>query len=186
MADPETPSPLADGATDSAQAPDLCTGCGMCCSGLLHSAAVLDDDEVVAAASIGLAVLDRPGRPGFALPCTKLRGTTCSIYGSRPRVCSRFRCQVLIDLEEERHSFAEASAHVATAKQLLTELRAVTPAPASPDEVRTMIRTAVSSSDHHAVRLRSTALAFYLDRHFRQAKEGKVLEMTELGAGDGQ
>lgn len=155
----------------------------MCCNGLLHNAALLDPDEVAAAAAIGLAVLDRPERPGFALPCTKLDGTVCRIYGSRPRVCSRFRCQVLIDLEDGRHSFAQAAAHVATARQLVAEMRSAMPAGASMDEVRRMVRTAVTGSADHAVRLRATAVAFYLDKHFRKAKENKMLEMTELETG---
>lgn len=183
MADPESPSPLADGAADIAQASDLCMSCGMCCNGLLHNAAVLDADEVAAAAAIGLAVLDRPGRPGFALPCTKLEGTVCTIYGHRPRVCSGFRCQVLIDLENGRHSFDQAAQRVATARQLLAEVVADMPATASAQEVKTMVRTAISGSGRHADRLRVTALTFYLDKHFRKAKESKMLEMTEVETG---
>ena len=37
---------------DSAQASNLCTRCGLCCMGVIHNAAVLDDDEI---ALIGIA-----------------------------------------------------------------------------------------------------------------------------------
>lgn len=189
MADPEEPTPLTCTEADSAQASNLCTRCGLCCLGVIHNAAVLDDDEIAPATAVGLPVLDRPGRPGFALPCPKLAGTTCTIFGHRPRVCGRYMCQVLTDYREDRLSFDEAAGHVSCAKDLLAKVRAVLPDDMSlRDAKATVPRPGESESSEPApqggalleLRLRITALQFYLDKHFRKPKEGTVLEMRPL------
>ena len=160
MAEPETPTPLVDGTRDAAQAPSLCTRCGLCCTGAIYTSAVLDEDEVAPARAIGLPVLDRPGRPAFALGCPKLEGTICSIFGHRPRVCGRFRCQLLIDFEEGRKSQNEAKAHVREAWRLLGQARASGPA-ADP-----------------ATGVHKLALQLYLDRHFRKASDTMSFESS--------
>lgn len=160
MTEPETPTPLIEGADDTAQAPSVCTRCGLCCSGAIYSSAVLDDDEVEPAKAIGLPVLDRPGRPAFALGCPKLSGTACSIFGCRPRVCGRFRCQLLIDLEDGSKSHGEVMTHVLEAQRLLGASRAGgSGAPTSPD-------------------VHDLALQLYLDRHFRKATDKKSFETS--------
>lgn len=160
MAESEKPTPLIEDAMDSAQAPSLCTQCGLCCSGAIYSRAVLDEDEVAPARAIGLPVLDLPGRPAFALGCPKLVGTQCSIFGHRPRVCGRFRCQLLIDFEEGRASHSEALAHVQEAQRLLGETREGDPAAESPLGVHKL------------------ALQLYLDRHFRKASDTMSFETS--------
>lgn len=127
MAESEKPTPLKGSAPDVAQASSLCTDCGLCCTGVLHDAGVLDPDEVSAAAEIGLKMLDHSGRPGFVLPCCKLEGTRCGVFGQRPRVCSRFKCKVLVDFEEQRLTFAEAAAHVRSARELYANMLAILP-----------------------------------------------------------
>ena len=87
MAEPDSPSPLTSNAADCAQASELCTQCGLCCMGAIHGRAVLFEDELQPARDIGLPVLDDAERPLFALPCPKLAGTSCTIFGKRPRVC---------------------------------------------------------------------------------------------------
>lgn len=191
MAEADSPSPLTDGsAADVAQASSLCTACGLCCMGAIHSAAVLDDDEVARATAIGLPVLDRPGRPGFALPCPKLAGTSCTIFGQRPRVCGRYMCQVLIDYRDGRLSFDEATEHVRCAQNLLASVQAVLPDRMTLGEANAMVRRPVTSGEGPApgaqadelleLRLRVIALQLYLDKHFRRPKEGTVLEMKPL------
>ena len=159
MADSEKPTPLIEGAGDAAQAASLCTRCGLCCSGAIYSSAVLDEDEVGPARDIGLPVLDRPGRPAFALGCPKLAGTQCSIFGHRPRVCGRFRCQLLIDLEEGRTSQGKTLVKVREARRLLAKARENN-SPASPPDVHKL------------------ALQLYLDRHFRKASDTKSFETS--------
>src|SRR5688572_4233724 len=63
---------------DSSLGSALCTQCGLCCTGALHDAAVLDPDEIADARALGLPVLDAE-KPKFALPCPRLDGTVCTI-----------------------------------------------------------------------------------------------------------
>ena len=111
---------------DSALGSELCTQCGLCCTGALHNAAVLDPDEVAAATELRLPVLDGE-KPLFSLPCPKLVGACSSIYGNRPRVSGRYRCQILQDLEASETSFNEAVGRVGTAKGLVEQVQAVMP-----------------------------------------------------------
>src|SRR5688500_2967630 len=94
MADDPKTSAAPGTAPDSSLGSALCTQCGLCCTGALHKAAVLDPDEIADARALGLPILDRE-KPGFALPCPRLDGTVCTIYASRPRVCGRYKCQLL-------------------------------------------------------------------------------------------
>lgn len=190
MADPETPSPLIDvAAPDVAQASSLCTECGLCCMGVLHPRAVLEEDEVAAARAIGLPVLDNTERPLFALPCPKLCGTACTIFGQRPRVCSRYRCQQLRDVEAGVTSLAGALAHVRTAKAMLDRLLSVLPEELRHRSVRSLIfedAQLVAALDHlpqqqrMELKLSAIALQLYLDKHFRSSKEGRALDMVAI------
>lgn len=191
MANPDPPTPLIDeNAADIAQAPDLCTRCGLCCTGVIHNAAVLDQDEVEAAGAVGLPVLDRPGRPGFGLPCPKLVDLKCTIFGHRPRVCGRYMCQVLIDYREGLLSFAEAEAHVDYAHKLVATMRALLPEGMPLRQAKALIGAAqgedAAEHDPHLaqnlseLRLRITALELFLDKQFRRAKELKALDMREI------
>ena len=73
----------------------LCTQCGLCCTGALHNYAVLEPAEIPVARSQGL-IIRMEERPGFSLPCPRLVNGVCSIYKTRPRVCSGYKCQVLL------------------------------------------------------------------------------------------
>ena len=185
MADHEEPSPLTGPAPDPAQAPDLCTRCGMCCTGAIHNAAVLDQDEVAAAAAVGLPVLDRPGRPGFALPCPKLCGTACTIFGQRPRVCSRYQCQLLLDYRAGKIGFDDAAAKVTYARKLQAAVHRQLPKGMAMPQARTLVAGdgAGSAMDRRSMlelRLGVTALELYLDKNFRSARDGRALEMKGL------
>jgi hypothetical protein len=159
--------------------------------GALHKAAVLDADEIPSAQALGLPVLDRD-KPGFALPCPRLEGAVCTIYGQRPRVCSRYKCQLLQDTEAGQVSLPEAVAKVAIAKELLDEVEAVLPRGMSLTEAKALAgseppgtgaaETAVGARDLLALKLRVTGLMHYLDKNFRNSKEGKILGSTLIGS----
>jgi len=169
-----------------AQEPSLCTRCGLCCMGVIHPAAVLDEDEVVPAREIGLPVLDRPGRPGFALPCPMLVELKCTIFGRRPRVCSRYQCQLLQDYRSGLIDFEAAGAKVAYAHELARAVQDLLPATMSLPAARKLVNQGSSpTSSTEApglleLRLRVTALELYLDKNMRAEKDGRAIDMTPV------
>src|SRR4051794_2561532 len=80
---------------------DLCTQCALCCTGALHDHASADPAELDGLRELGMQVADGD-EPSFAMPCPCLKGTLCAIYQDRPRACSRYRCQLLWDVEKGR------------------------------------------------------------------------------------
>lgn len=177
---------MADDALGSA----LCTQCGLCCAGALHDRAVLDEDEIEPARFLGLPVVD-DGRPAFALPCPRLENSMCTIYESRPRVCGRYKCKLLQDLEAAEVTLEQASERVATAKDLLRAARAVAPEGLSLMEARHLVQSQPSAKSlsesgsaqqsHMQLRLRTTALNLYLDSHFRNAQDPKTFVLAAVG-----
>lgn len=163
----------------------LCTSCGLCCSGAIHNQAVLEEEEIPAARGLGLPVLDSE-KPRFALPCPKLENDCCTIYGSRPRVCSRYKCQLLLNLEDGALSIDEALDHVLTAKSLLRQLEEVAPPGMTPRDARAVALNVPTNGPEPTghtrvlVKLRSTALQVYLDRVFRNSKDGKLFELNAV------
>lgn len=97
---------------------ELCLACGMCCRGDLYRNAGLHPDELPAARSLRLPIIqDEAAGPAFALPCPKLDGNACTIYDDerKPNVCSSFECKLLkrylggeIDLERSLERVREA------------------------------------------------------------------------------
>jgi uncharacterized protein len=179
----ETPDAGADSLGSS-----LCTRCGLCCTGALHDRALLDSDEIAHAEGLGLPVRVAD-RPVFALPCPKLAGTLCSIYADRPRVCSRYKCQLLLDVEAGAVTLDAALATVAEARVLADLALEAMPEPMGFPEARVLVdRTPnESASDETLSRLSRLKLALtifslYLDRNFRKEKEGTLLllEPVEL------
>ena len=150
----------------------LCTSCGLCCTGALHDLAALDQDELAPAAALGLPVRAASLPHGFALPCPRLDGTSCTIYASRPRVCAAYACQLLEDVRGGR-DLASALPVVAEARRLASELHAVLPPGANLPAARAMLTAGTSPA---ATRLLTFALDTYLDRHFRNGREGPILK----------
>jgi len=109
---------------DPSPSSDLCTSCGMCCSGVVFDTAPLDSDEVAFAADLGLKpYFDPPGQARFDFPCRHLQGTRCGVYPNRPRICSAFRCELLKSFEAGQVSMSDAMSRVAEAKAIIDEVR---------------------------------------------------------------
>jgi Fe-S-cluster containining protein len=150
----------------------LCTSCGLCCTGALHDEATLNWDEIEPAAAIGLPVRQGTTQPSFALPCPKLEGATCTIYGVRPRVCARYACRLLEQVREGR-TLQSALPVVAEARRLAAELAEALP----PGTLFPAARAALEAGTGPApVQLRSFAFNHFLDRHFRNRAEGNILQ----------
>ena len=166
----------------------LCTECGLCCNGALHGFAVLDDDEIATAGLIGL-MLRAEGRPGFALPCPFLQNSSCTIYADRPKVCARYKCGLLARFEAEEVTLAAAIATVGNAKELVDRVRAAMPggmtipaARALCDAPPTTAGDAGELASGMRMRLVVTALNLFLDKNFKNAREGKFLSLETVEA----
>lgn len=181
-------SSIAVTAPDSALGSALCTQCGLCCTGALHKAAVLERDEIEPARALGLPVIDRE-KPVFSLPCPRLDGAVCTIYEHRPSVCSRYKCQLLQDLEGGAIELDDALGKVACAKVLRGKAESVMPSEMTLPEARDMAQATLAASvgDHDAraelmpFALQITAFNLYLDQNFRNSRDGRAFDLTLVG-----
>jgi hypothetical protein len=185
--DADPTSATSSAAPDTSLGSALCTQCGLCCTGALHNAAVLDPDEIAAARALNLPVLDTE-KPKFALPCPRLDGTLCTIYGNRPRVCGRYKCQLLQDLEAGAVGLDDALGKVGIAKALRREAEAAMPPGMTLPQARKLAHTSLADRANVATAgedmqlvLRTAALNLYLDRHFRNSRDGRAYDVTVLG-----
>ena len=99
----------------------LCLSCGMCCRGVLHPDALLDEDERPTAERYDLTVATKhDGRGTFDLPCNRHHHDTngCTIYDSRFRVCRRYTCDLLRSVHDETVHLDDALQLAATARSL--------------------------------------------------------------------
>ena len=164
----------------------LCTQCGLCCTGALHDNAVLEPEELDFARDLGLS-LRTDGRPGFALPCKYLRECACTIYTNRPKVCSRYQCQLLDDVQQASISLDTALEHVRAAKRMYEDVQALLPADMTFPKARQLLHEppgglsqTLERSAEMRLRLALTTLCVYLDRHFKHSRESRLLTMTPV------
>ena len=75
----------------------LCLSCGICCRGALYPWAMLDKTELEAEETAGVEVISYKDEHAFCLPCGyhNCSDNSCSIYGKRFKVCSRYKCDLL-------------------------------------------------------------------------------------------
>lgn len=97
-----------DGTGSADQETRLCEACGLCCLGVLHSAAQLQPEELPRARGLGLTVWEQPTGSVFSLPCPLYRDHGCTIYPQRPHVCGAYACLLLRRLRAAEVSFAVA------------------------------------------------------------------------------
>lgn len=164
---------------------EVCLTCGLCCTGAIFDYGPLDEDEDQFIASGRFKPW--PAARGFAFPCAMLEGQTCTAYHDRPRVCSRYRCEVLAGL-------AAGGLTVERAKQLTGRARELVAAAlaAAPDAATTIgeLRRAFQSgrdgwneADAAArarlapLRLALGALERHLDAHFRRPHQRQLTEV---------
>jgi len=97
---------------ESPQSSDLCTACGLCCSGPLYNMLMLEAGEVPGAILNGLPVMNGGEGECFWFPCPRLEDKCCTIYDVRPGGCRTFRCEMLTKLDRGDVTLDEAMAHV--------------------------------------------------------------------------
>lgn len=168
---------------DRIRGSELCTQCGLCCTGALHDRALLEEDELGTAAGLGLPVSNEP-KPGFSLQCPKLAGTVCTIYPDRPRVCGRYRCGLLQRLEAGDIAFPEALEVVTTARALVDALRSLMPAGMTLPQARAVARKPAEDvgREDMPLRLAATTLMYYTNGNFRKPDEESWLTLSPLQA----
>lgn len=171
---------------DRSSGSELCTQCGLCCTGALHNFAKLEPEETEHASGLGLT-LRTSGRPGFALPCPMLEGSICTIYGNRPKVCGRYKCQLLQDLEAGAVTLEVAIGKVGTAKELVRRTESLSPRGMTLPEARRLLPASETDRPQEAgempLRLAIAALSLYLDKHFKNSREGRLLSLEPVGEG---
>ena len=112
-------SPQADAIEPLPDDQHLCTHCALCCSGPVFNHIAVRPEDVPDIERTGFNVETFHDGPGFALPCSFLAGTRCSIYPGRPRSCRSFRCKLLRAVDAGETGITEALAVVDEAKRLL-------------------------------------------------------------------
>ena len=167
----------------------LCVACGLCCEGALHDLAVLRPDEIPLAFSLGMTVTETDGQVDFQLPCHLLKNGCCTVYSRRPSPCSGYRCQLLKSLEVGAIDLEEGLDKVRNAHALVRIVRDLLPQEMTLPEARTLARAASKESAPAAneakltmgkIKLQVTALILYLDKHFRNKREGKLLSFEKI------
>lgn len=88
----------------------LCTGCGMCCTGVMfHHVCLQPGDSPKQLAALGLKLKRKNGKQYILQPCPAHRGGQCSIYLHRPERCRRFECRQIAQFTAGTISEAEAA-----------------------------------------------------------------------------
>ena len=161
----------------------LCTECGLCCTGAIHDVAKLDPDELEPARALGLPVSANRERPSFHLPCPKLDAAFCTIYGERPRVCARYSCRLLDQVREGGRTLDEALPLVREGQRLARQAAAfLRPGEGLPATRELLVD---GGADNPLLMLHGAALAVYMDRHFRNGREGAWLAQPAVASDDG-
>jgi hypothetical protein len=116
----------------------LCVECGLCCSGALFSYASMPEADVELARSLGMEITHVDGVPAFRLPCPRLSGTVCSVYGQRrPHPCGAFYCKLATRVDTGDVTLAEAKNIVTQTRSMFESISDAV----NPDEAR---RAAIS------------------------------------------
>lgn len=158
----------------------LCTNCGLCCMGALHHAVLLLDRETDHARALGLEVRTE-AKPVFALPCPRLEGTLCGVFDRRPSSCGYYRCQLLQDLDQEKVDLDGALEKVRVAREQMAEVQKLLPPGMSLRQARAIATGRETHPDASPeLRLRVTALTYYLDQHFMNEDDGKYFIVSDV------
>lgn len=112
---------------DDRGSPDLCTQCGLCCQGVVHSHAALDTSELDLAQELSFRVDTFEDGLGFHLPCPQYQGDRCTSYQHRPRSCVDYQCELLQRFLTGEVSLEESLSLIAQAKVMLEKVWAQLP-----------------------------------------------------------
>lgn len=160
---------------------DLCTACGLCCSGALFDFGPLAPEEVGPARTSGMAILAAEDEYGFALPCPALDGAFCTAYAARPATCRNYRCQLLRAAEAGEVPVEGAMTIIGSAREAAAAVIAELPEGETITDARRRRREA-GASDGAAMMIAPPGLMMalgmldlVLDQHFRKPSERQIM-----------
>ena len=128
----------------------------------------------------------------FLLPCPQLNGTRCGIYESRPRVCPRYRCRILRDVESRTLKFPDALEKIREGRRLYEDALRILPAGMNLPQARALWTgpqhkgDGPSAAHYPAVVLKVLVLMRYIDHHFRPSDEGPLLSEKVMTMDDSE
>ena len=124
---------------EATRARELCTACGLCCQGVVHSHAALDLSELALAQELAFRVDTFEDGLGFHLPCPQYQGDRCAAYERRPRSCVGYRCELLRCFLAGQIDMEESLSLIRQTKAMLDKVRAQVPGgKATPITFRTL------------------------------------------------
>jgi len=164
----------------------LCTSCGLCCSGIVYDSVPFGAHEVANVRELGLEPYEEPpGQARFNLPCRHLQGTRCGVFDRRPEPCGAFRCELLKDFEAGDVSMAEAMGRVIEAKRMIEEVGPLVGDAGGPitpkkwgallDSWRANALAGLATEAEAVAVLQLAKLNRFLDTHFR-SKDQQVVK----------
>ena len=148
----------------------LCTRCGLCCDGsLLADVELSGVAEVTRVRMLGLRVDDDSDEPLMLLPCSGLKGTRCTVYAHRPKVCRSFECGLLTNVRQGSVSVEQALVHIGDARAGITRVRRLLEQAGRFDSslpIREAAADALSEVEHPALEAEAAELGAFLQRVF--------------------
>jgi len=151
---------------DEAEGP-ICIGCGLCCDGTLLATALVRPDDAEFVSAAGLEIAEEGQKRYFRLPCPHFSCGSCQIYAKRPKVCRKYRCALLTNLEAGEISRTDALEKIAMAQMLVAAVRRLAP-------------TAVTAAERPALKQRLKAELRELDDRLRQPAAKTLLAIGVL------
>jgi hypothetical protein len=159
----------------------LCTQCGLCCTGAIHDTVRAEPEEIEELRNHGMQVITGE-KLAFSLPCPHLRGTSCGIYRDRPHACANYRCQLLRGVEAGTVDPADALRLYETVLRLLPPGMSLPQARALPRDIQQAPKT-MDAAIYPVLVLQVLALMRYIDQYFRHSDEGPLLREEALTMG---
>ena len=123
------------------------------------------------AETIGLPVNRASTKLRDLMPCPKLDGSFCNIYGARHKACSGYAFRLLEDVRGGHPLDTALPSWLRPAGS--GELRAALPRGLNLPAIR---RNLFDPDRPAPIQLRAFAFVHYLDRHFRNGKDGTMLK----------
>ncbi|XXY46953.1 hypothetical protein WME91_43825 [Sorangium sp. So ce269] len=155
---------------------DLCTACGLCCTGLLFDVAPLEEHELPLADKLRLPLACNQYHDAFRLPCPCHRDRKCTVYETRFSVCSSYECGLLRRCKAGEVPLGEALSRVERVLRLADALRRRVPAEEPPrplwDEAREHLRRRDAEDDSPAWRSERESLVAALAELRVACREG--------------
>jgi hypothetical protein len=114
---------LSDSCESSRLASELCTACGLCCSGAFFYRVIVSAEESRRLAGLSIQVHTyRSNEFRMLEPCSALVDCSCTIYSLRPQDCRDFKCRLLNAALSDAIFADRALEIIATTRSLIASL----------------------------------------------------------------